>query len=60
MNEDVEGMRSVAPGTPEAAEPGVDNDMHAKIDQLKQLSDRKARGSLSTEEFEAQKRRILE
>lgn len=63
MNEDLEGERPVgrqAPKAPEAPEPGVDNDMASKIDELKRLSDRKAQGALSEEEFEERKRRILE
>ncbi|MFG2602808.1 SHOCT domain-containing protein [Streptomyces sp. NPDC048514] len=35
------------------------DDMTRKIDQLKQLSDLKAEGVLTGEEFEARKRRLL-
>jgi Short C-terminal domain len=35
------------------------DDMSAKLDQLKQLGDLKAQGVISEDEFEEQKRRIL-
>ena len=48
----------VTPPAPAAPQPGAD-DMSSKIDQLKQLGDLKAQGVLTDEEFETQKRRIL-
>ncbi|MFI2345704.1 SHOCT domain-containing protein [Streptomyces sp. NPDC019443] len=42
---------------PPPATPG--DDMSNKIDQLKQLTDLKAQGALTEEEFAAQKRQIL-
>ncbi|MFF3247001.1 SHOCT domain-containing protein [Streptomyces sp. NPDC002870] len=51
---------SQAPATQAAPPPALpDDDMTNKIDQLKQLSDLKAQGALTAEEFEAQKRQIL-
>jgi hypothetical protein len=44
-----------APPPPAAPE----DDMSAKLDQLKQLGDLKAQGVISEAEFEEQKRRIL-
>ncbi|MES4887787.1 SHOCT domain-containing protein [Streptomyces sp. NPDC096012] len=38
---------------------GVLDDMTQKIDELKQLTDLKAEGVLTGEEFEARKRRLL-
>lgn len=49
-----------APATQAAPPPALPgDDMTNKIDQLKQLSDLKAQGALTAEEFEAQKRQIL-
>jgi Short C-terminal domain len=42
-----------------APPPAPEDDMDAKIDQLKQLGELKAQGILSEEEFEGQKARIL-
>ncbi|MFJ3308772.1 SHOCT domain-containing protein [Streptomyces sp. NPDC086549] len=47
------------PPTPPAAPPSTSDDMTRKIEQLKQLSELKAQGVLTEEEFEAQKRRLL-
>jgi hypothetical protein len=44
----------------EAPPPPPQNDMDAKLAQLKELGELKAQGVLSEYEFEAQKRRILE
>lgn len=46
--------------SPPTAAPQPDaDDMTSKVDQLKQLTDLKAQGALSEEEFEEQKRRVL-
>ncbi|AVV44577.1 hypothetical protein C6376_27215 [Streptomyces sp. P3] len=50
--------QQATPPAPAAAQPH-DDDMTAKIDQLRQLADLKAQGVLTEEEFAAQKRRLL-
>lgn len=54
-------QQQAAAPAPQAAPPPAppDDDMTNKIDQLKQLSDLKAQGALTEEEFEAQKRQVL-
>ncbi|MEU0253977.1 SHOCT domain-containing protein [Streptomyces sp. NPDC006184] len=42
-----------------SASASVPDDMSHRIDQLKQLTDLKAQGVLTDEEFESQKRRLL-
>ncbi|MGW3624062.1 SHOCT domain-containing protein [Streptomyces sp. NPDC000880] len=52
-------QKAAAPA-PEGASPTSPvDDMSNKIDRLKQLSDLKAQGALTEEEFKAQKRQIL-
>ncbi|GGJ27273.1 SHOCT domain-containing protein [Streptomyces brasiliensis] len=57
-------QQQAAPAPPEpqqqpTAQQPVADDITSKIDQLKELADLKARGVLSEEEFEAQKRQVL-
>ncbi|MET7711922.1 SHOCT domain-containing protein [Streptomyces sp. NPDC005407] len=54
-------QQAAAPAAPQTAPPPADpgDDMTNKIDQLKQLTDLKAQGALTEEEFAAQKRQIL-
>ncbi|MEU0051002.1 SHOCT domain-containing protein [Streptomyces sp. NPDC006309] len=48
------------PAAPPAPAPAsASDDMSHRIDQLKQLTDLKAQGVLTDEEFESQKRRLL-
>ncbi|MFF1405220.1 SHOCT domain-containing protein [Streptomyces sp. NPDC058294] len=44
---------------PASASASASDDMSHRIDQLKQLTDLKAQGVLTGEEFESQKRRLL-
>ncbi|MFF1283009.1 SHOCT domain-containing protein [Streptomyces sp. NPDC058299] len=48
-----------APPAPAPASASASDDMSHRIDQLKQLTDLKAQGVLTDEEFESQKRRLL-
>ncbi|MEU6257201.1 SHOCT domain-containing protein [Streptomyces sp. NPDC047043] len=54
-------QQDVAPPAPAApaAQQTTGDDMTRKIDQLKELGELKARGVLTDDEFEAQKRRLL-
>ncbi|MEU2779207.1 SHOCT domain-containing protein [Streptomyces sp. NPDC007162] len=47
------------PSAAPPAAPAADDDMSARMDQLKQLGELKAQGILTEEEFAEQKRRIL-
>ncbi|MFB8246028.1 SHOCT domain-containing protein [Streptomyces sp. NPDC001046] len=51
--------RPAPPEPAEPAQPQTDDDMTARIGQLKQLADLKAQGILTEEEFADQKRRLL-
>jgi hypothetical protein len=55
--QDDEQQAAAPDAAPPPAPPG--DDMSSKIDQLKQLSDLKAQGALTEEEFAERKRQIL-
>ncbi|MBT2389195.1 MULTISPECIES: SHOCT domain-containing protein [Streptomyces] len=52
-------QQAAAPAPEAAPTASPEDDISSKIDQLKQLSDLKAQGALTEEEFAEQKRQIL-